>query len=94
MFKLPGLKLYRKFLILAVLSGSLLAFSSFNQAATLPYCCPLWHHCDEVAEGCFLECAYIYPPTTTRYQQCITACENANFQCYIDAEPCNHDCEY
>jgi hypothetical protein len=94
MFRLPRLKLYRKFLILAILSGSLFVTSSLNNAAaTIPYCCPLWHACDDEIYGCYVNCNWLInnPP---RYQQCTAACDDANFQCYIDAEPCNHECEY
>lgn len=93
MFKFTGLKLYRKFMILAVLSGSLLAFTSLNQAATQPFCCPLWHACDDAVYGCYVNCNFLIsnPP---RYQQCTNQCDADNFQCYLDAEPCNHECDY
>ena len=85
-------KIYRKLLILMVLSGSIFVLSSSNRATALPYCCPLWEACDNEAEICFAYCDYHYQQNPLRHAQCVGICEDEHSQCYQDALPCNPDC--
>ncbi len=86
------LKLYRKFLILAVLLGSLFVNFSVNRASAVPCCGPLWEACDNAYLSCLDYCDYHYQQNPARHAQCVGICEDEYLQCYVDAEPCNHGC--
>jgi hypothetical protein len=80
MLSIVNMKIYRKFLMLAVLSVSLFVLSSTNQSATLPLCCTLWHACDDESLSCAWGCAALFlPQSPTKYQECASECEAENF---------------
>lgn len=88
------LKLYRKFLILAVLLGGLFVTFSFNRAAATAYpCCgPRWDACDNTYYDCVAFCDYHYQQNPARHAQCVGICQDDLSDCYADAAPCNPDC--
>jgi hypothetical protein len=93
MLKCFDLKLYRKFLILAVLLGSLFVTFSFNRAAAAYPCCgPLHAACDATYNSCVDFCDFQWPPNSSRHAKCVGFCEDDWFQCYADAEICDHGC--
>ena len=87
------LKLYRKFLILAVLLGGLFVTFSFNRAATAYPCCgPRWAACDYTYYSCLANCDFQWPQNPPKHALCVGFCEEAWNQCYEDAEICDHGC--
>jgi len=93
MGKFINLKLFRKFLILAVLLGSLFATFSFNRAAAAYPCCgPLHAACDSTYYSCVGFCDFQFQYNPPRHAQCVGYCEDNWFECYADAEICDHGC--
>ncbi len=87
-----SVKIYRKFLILAVLSGSLFVFSSVNRAGAADPCCgPRLDACDNAYSTCVINC-HVYIGIPPKYAECTSACELVHLNCYMAAEPCNPTC--
>ncbi len=86
MLRSVNLKIYRKFLILAVLSGSVFLFSSAFRTAALPCCAPRWAVCMNTYNLCVLGCATLDRP---QHDICVENCEAALLNCYVLAEPCD-----
>lgn len=87
MLKTIGSGIYRKLLILTVLSGSLFVVSSLNPVSALPCCSDL--HCESNYDSCALNCN-VYQGVPAKYAQCIGACEDALTACW--AIHCDHGC--
>ncbi len=81
MLKYFDLKLYRKFLILAVLLGGVFALSSVNKTSAMPCC----SECDQNYNACVEAC---YNPNPGKWQQCIN--EECNIPLYLN---CYHHCD-
>lgn len=72
MLKIFSLKLYRKFLILAVLLGCLSFISSVNRSHAEPCCSEL--HCMDNYVGCVALCDYAWQNNPLRHAQCVGYC--------------------
>ena len=95
MLSIVNMKIYRKILMLAVLSVSLFVLSSTNQSASrsataIPCCGSLFEICDEEYESCVLDC-HLYIGVPSKYAECLGNCKIDQFNCYGDAEPCEPD---
>jgi len=81
MLKTINLKLYRKFLILAVMIGGLFMVTSINRVSAIPCC----SDCQAAYDGCVEAC---YNPNPGKWQQCIN--EECNIPAYLN---CFHHCD-
>ncbi len=68
MFKFPNLKLYRKFLILAVLLGGLFIAAQSSHISAIP-CCSA---CEEFYINCDYTC-FVTTKNEAQYQACLHA---------------------
>lgn len=83
MFKLTNLKLYRKFLILAILIGSCLALSSNERVAAGSPCCDA---CLAAYDACVYDCNRgVIPPF--QVPACLQACDNNYTACTVPCAP-------
>ncbi len=87
MLKFSGI--YRKLLVLMVLSGSLFVFSSSNSVSASICCTDLHAMCDQAYDYCVIDCN-MYQGIPTKYAQCVGACESSRFNCLSAA--CNITC--
>ncbi len=78
MLKFAGI--YRKLLVLMVLSGSLFVFSSSNSVSASICCTDLHAICDQWYDNCVLDCN-MYQGIPTKYAQCVSACESSRLTC-------------
>jgi hypothetical protein len=79
MLKFTGI--YRKLLVLAVLSGSLFVFSSSNSASASIICCTeVQAYCDQLYGYCALDCN-VDLGIPAKYAECIAACESSRLTC-------------
>lgn len=88
MFKITNLKLYRKFVILAVLIGCLSFISSINRSHAQPCCSEL--HCEENYNSCVAFCNYAWQFNPTKRALCIGFCEDDYWAC--QAQWCDNGC--
>lgn len=87
MLKYFDLKLYRKFLILAVLLVGLFAVSSANKtSAYLAICCSA---CDNNYDNCVTAC---YNGDPRALNKCLDDCSDDFDHCYSGPPPCNINC--
>lgn len=86
MLRSANLKLYRKFLILAVLLGGLMSISSINGRAAAAICCSA---CDYNYDACVTACDNV-PPRD--YPKCMSNCSNDFNHCYSGPPSCNINC--
>ncbi len=85
MLRVFNLKLYRKFLVLAVLLSGLYAVSSVNRAATAGCC----EDCQPAYLGCIYACHSSNPDNPGKAQQCVeTVCDPARFACITSCALC------
>jgi hypothetical protein len=91
MLKPANVKMYRKLMILAVLSGSLFAFSSLNTISAIPCCSPRYAACDVAHDSCVANCN-MYLGIPAKYAQCVDLCDKGLLACQANAEPCDHGC--
>ncbi len=80
-------KLFRKFLILAVLLGGLFVAASINPTkASNTFCCS---ECDIPHMECIADCYAQYPNDPTQRQQCIQVCNHLHYLCmrWDDCDP-------
>jgi len=83
MFRFPDLKLYRKFLILAILIGSCLALSSNQQVAAGSACCDA---CLATYNSCVEYCNR-GPVPPFQVPACLQACDNNYTACTVPCAP-------
>jgi hypothetical protein len=75
MFKTTNLKLYRKFLILAVMIGGLFMVASINRVSAIPCC----SDCEDARDSCVAAC---YNPNPGKWNQCVQEeCNPPYFAC-------------
>ncbi len=92
MFKFPNLKLYRKFLILAVLLGGLCFTLTAGRKASaecgFPYqpCCV---DCQIAHTACQNDCYYYFPPGEKRNQCIIDCLDYWHAECFTC---CSYNC--
>ncbi len=87
MSKFPSLKLYRKFLILAVLLGGLfITASTHNAGASTVACCSF---CDNNYETCVTGCENGNGPS---FDKCMLNCTNTYSHCFSGPPHCNDGC--
>jgi hypothetical protein len=87
MFRYPNLKLYRKFLILAVLLGGLfIAASTHKAGASTAPCCSF---CDNTYDTCTTGCDNGNGPS---FDKCMLNCLNAYSHCFSGPPHCNDSC--
>lgn len=68
MFKYFDLKLCRKFLILAVLTGAIFMAGSTSNASSGDFCCSV---CDEPYWACIADCQLLFPGSPEKQWSCI-----------------------
>ncbi len=78
MFKLHDLKLYRKFLLLAVMIAALVVISSAHKKNTSDPCCDA---CDETYAGCVEYCNTTNEIKTYMIPACLADCAAARVTC-------------
>lgn len=75
MLKTTNLKLYRKFLILAIMVGGLFMITSINRVGAIPCC----SDCEEAWDACVAAC---YNPNPGKWNQCVQEeCTGPYFSC-------------
>jgi len=88
MFKFANLKLFRKFLILGVLSAGLFMTSSLNPAnASTTFCCS---ECDAAQIECVAECNAAYGGSPVKVHACVHSQCNPLF--YFCMQQCDPNC--
>ena len=88
MFKLVSVSVYRRMLILMILTGSLFAFSLPQAISALPCCAPLYAACNSAHNSCVANCN-IYSGIPAKYAQCVDQCDKALLACQAAAQPCD-----
>ena len=88
MLKFISSGLYRKFLVLAVLSVSLFVLSSANRASAIPCCAPFFTACDNAYTSCVSGC-HLYIGIPTKYALCLDNCDKAKLACYANIPACD-----
>ena len=83
--------IYRKLMVLTVLSGSLFMFSSLNSASAIPCCAPLYAACNNAYNTCVTNCN-VYLGIPPKYAICVDSCDKGLLACQANAEPCDHGC--
>lgn len=70
MLNMLNLKIYRKLLVLCLLSVGLFIAASANldRASAVPCC----SSCEPAYDACVADCAYHYPQNPARYAQCVS----------------------
>lgn len=87
MLKYFDSKLYRKFLILAVLIGGLIVVSSINGTrAAAAICCSA---CDYNYDNCVTAC---YNGDPRQFYHCLADCSDYFDHCYAGPPSCNINC--
>jgi hypothetical protein len=87
MFRSANLKLYRKFLILAILLGGLfIAASTHKVSASAAICCTT---CDINLDTCQTGCFNGNGPS---FDKCMILCDNAWSSCFSGPPHCNDGC--
>jgi len=81
MLKFANLRLYRKFLILAVLLGGVFAVTSINKVGAMPCC----QACEDNYNACVDAC---YSPNPQKMQECVD--RDCNIPFYLN---CFHHCD-
>lgn len=81
-----NLKIYRKLLVLFVLSvGLFFAASAKLNDANASICCST---CKPTYDACVANCAYHYPQNPPRFQQCVQEeCDPEAAYCAINCDP-------
>ncbi len=88
MLKFISSGLYRKLLVLTVLSVSLFVLSSANRSAALPCCQPFITACDNAHATCVVNCN-VYIGIPPKYAICIDSCDKAQMACYANIPNCD-----
>lgn len=89
MLKYFNLKLYRKFLILAILCCGMF-MATQNKAAPLICCTALAVECDDNYDSCVAMCDFAWQHNPVKHALCVGFCEEDLLAC--QERPCNHLC--
>jgi hypothetical protein len=88
MFKLASLSVYRRLLILVMLTGALFVFSLPERTLALPCCGPLFAACNSAHSSCVSDC-HVYMGVPAKYAQCVDQCDKGLLACQAAAQPCD-----
>jgi hypothetical protein len=89
MLKYFDLKLYRKFLILAILCCGMF-MAKQNKAAAIPCCSDIFEACDNNYNSCVAMCDYAWQGNPVKHALCVGFCEDDWNECR--SVLCNLNC--